>query len=54
VASSVSGLDGKEIGLEALLALDRASIDGDIRPFATFIAARVNWSLDQAELGLKH
>jgi fido (protein-threonine AMPylation protein) len=31
-----------------LSALDRASIDADIRPFATFIAERVNWSLDQA------
>ena len=29
-------------------ALDRASIDADIRPFANFIAERVNWSLDQA------
>ena len=37
-----------------LAALDRASIDGDIRPFATFIAARVNWSLDQAEQGQQH
>ena len=31
-----------------LSALDRASIDGDIGPFATFIAERVKWSLDQA------
>lgn len=30
-----------------LNALDRASIDMDIAPFATFIAARVRWSLDQ-------
>jgi len=36
-----------------LAALDRASIDADIRPFATFIAERVNWSLDQAQ-GQKH
>ncbi len=28
-------------------ALDRASIDADIRSFATFITERVNWSLDQ-------
>lgn len=31
-----------------LAALDRASIDADIRPFATFIAERVTWSLRQA------
>jgi Fic family protein len=30
-----------------LAALDRASIDGDIAPFANFIAERVRWSLDQ-------
>src|SRR5437588_639391 len=36
-----------------LAALDRASIDADIRPFAAFIAERVNWSLDQAQ-GQKH
>lgn len=27
--------------------LERASIDADIRPFANFIAERVNWSLDR-------
>lgn len=32
-------------------ALDSASIDADIRPFATFIAERVNWSLNQAQPG---
>jgi fido (protein-threonine AMPylation protein) len=32
-----------------LAALDRASIDADILPFATFIAERVRWSLDQAQ-----
>lgn len=31
-----------------LTALDRASIDMDISPFADFIAERVQWSLDQA------
>ncbi|MGO8843044.1 MAG: Fic family protein [Methyloceanibacter sp.] len=31
-----------------LAALDSASIDLDIRPFARFIAERVQWSLDQA------
>ena len=31
-----------------LAALDRASIDGNIATFATFIADRVRWSLDQA------
>jgi fido (protein-threonine AMPylation protein) len=31
-----------------LSALDRASIDSDIRPFAKFIAERVQWSLDKA------
>jgi hypothetical protein len=31
-----------------LAALDRASIDANIQPFATFIAERVQWSLDQA------
>jgi Fic family protein len=30
-----------------LSALDSASIDMDIAPFATFIAERVRWSLDQ-------
>jgi hypothetical protein len=33
-----------------LAALDRASIDGDIATFATFLADRVRWSLDQARL----
>jgi hypothetical protein len=28
-------------------ALDRASIDMDIRPFSTFVAQRVRWSLDR-------
>jgi Fic family protein len=32
-----------------LKALDRASIDGDITDFATFIAERVIWSMRQAE-----
>jgi fido (protein-threonine AMPylation protein) len=32
-----------------LSALDRASIDGDIRPFADFVAERVRWSLAGAE-----
>jgi len=31
-----------------LSALDRASIDMDVAPFADFIAERVQWSLDQA------
>jgi hypothetical protein len=31
-----------------LQALESASIDGDIRPFAAFIAERVRWSIDQA------
>ena len=35
-------------------ALDRASIDTDIRPFATFIAERVNWSLEQVRQGQGH
>ena len=30
-----------------LAALDRASIDGDIEPFAGFIAERVRWSMEQ-------
>jgi Fic family protein len=30
---------------EYLKALDRASIDGDAKPFASFIAERVRWSL---------
>jgi hypothetical protein len=30
-----------------LEALDRASIDADIRPFAAFLAERVNWSLNR-------
>ena len=33
-----------------LAALDRASIDGDIRPFSTFIAERVRWSMERREL----
>jgi hypothetical protein len=32
-----------------LQALETASVGGDIRPFAAFIAARVRWSIDQAE-----
>jgi fido (protein-threonine AMPylation protein) len=32
-----------------LSALDRASIDGDMGPFAAFIAERVRWSMEQAE-----
>jgi Fic family protein len=28
-------------------ALDRASINMDIRPFSTFVAQRVRWSLDR-------
>lgn len=31
-----------------LAALDRSSIDGDIAPFASFIAERVRWSMEQA------
>ena len=31
-------------------ALDRASIDMDIRPFSTFVAQRVRWSLDRRYL----
>ena len=31
-----------------LAALDRASIDMDIAPFAQFIAERVRWSMQQA------
>jgi Fic family protein len=31
-----------------LKALERASVGGDIKPFATFIAERVRWSMDQA------
>jgi fido (protein-threonine AMPylation protein) len=34
-----------------LSALDRASIDTDIRPFAAFIAERVRWSMAQAASG---
>jgi fido (protein-threonine AMPylation protein) len=33
-----------------LHALDRASIDMDIKPFATFVAQRVQWSLEQHDL----
>lgn len=32
-----------------LAALDSASIDMDIRPFAAFIAERVQWSIEQEE-----
>lgn len=32
-----------------LKALEKASIDGDISPFAAFIAQRVRWSIDQAD-----
>jgi hypothetical protein len=31
-----------------LAALDSASIDQDIRPFAAFLAQRIQWSVDQA------
>lgn len=34
-----------------LAALDRASIDLDIVPFADFVAQRVRWSLEQRERG---
>ncbi len=34
--------------LAYLAALDRASIDTDIAPFAQFIAERVRWSMEQA------
>lgn len=33
-----------------LSALDRASIDMDIKPFAAFVAQRVQWSLEQHDL----
>jgi hypothetical protein len=33
-----------------LAALDRASIDMDIKPFAAFIAERARWSLEQHDL----
>ena len=35
-------------------ALDRASLEADIRSLATFIAERVNWSLDQVRQGQGH
>jgi fido (protein-threonine AMPylation protein) len=35
-----------------LRALESASIEGDIKPFATFIAERVDWSIKQAEQGV--
>ena len=31
-----------------LKALESASVDNDIRPFAAFLAERVQWSLEQA------
>jgi fido (protein-threonine AMPylation protein) len=37
-----------EDGEAYLAALDRASIDANIGPFATFIAERVRWSMEQA------
>jgi fido (protein-threonine AMPylation protein) len=36
-----------------LAALDRASIDAEIAPFATFIAERVRWSMEQAGAKLR-
>ena len=33
-----------------LEALESASIGGDVRPFAAFIAERVRWSIDRAGL----
>jgi Fic family protein len=36
-----------------LAALDRASIDADIAPFATFISERVRWSMEQAGAKLR-
>jgi len=36
-----------------LAALDRASIDADIAPFAAFIADRVRWSMDQSNAKLR-
>jgi Fic family protein len=32
---------------EYLSALDHASIESDVRPFATFIAGQVRWSLEK-------
>lgn len=32
---------------EYLAALDRASIDMDIKPFTQFVAERVKWSMEQ-------
>jgi Fic family protein len=37
---------------EYLKALDRASIDVNARPFASFIAERVRWSLKKTKLSL--
>jgi Fic family protein len=34
-----------------LAALDRASIDMDIKPFSAFVAERVQWSLEQPKRG---
>jgi Fic family protein len=34
-----------------LKALESASVENDIGPFATFIGVRVQWSLGQAKLG---
>ena len=34
---------------EYLKALDRASVDLDVRPFAEFIAERVRWSLKKTK-----
>jgi hypothetical protein len=36
-----------------LAALDRASIDMDIKPFVRFVAQRVKWSLEQRKRELK-
>jgi hypothetical protein len=38
---------------EYLKALDRASLDIDARPFASFIAERVRWSLKKTKRSLK-
>jgi hypothetical protein len=43
-----------EARTEYLNALDRASVDLDVRPFADFIAERVRWSLKKTKRPRKH
>jgi hypothetical protein len=49
--NSVIRVEDREAYMKAL---ESASIETDIRPFATFIAERVKWSIEQSEKSSQH